>query len=82
VRRWLRKVILSRMHTLEIRAIKTWEIPTAKLLAIKFKEQLAMEGFTCSAETELVPAINVSETVKGPVYTEEDLIRRTFRAVR
>jgi len=81
VRRWLRKIILSRMHTMEIRAIKIWDIPTRKLLAIKFREQL-QDGFTCSAETELVPAINRDETVKGPVYTEESIIRRTFRSVR
>ena len=78
----MRKIILSRLHTMEIRAVKIWDIPTAKQMAIKFKEQLWKEGFTCSAETELAPAINRDETIEGPVYTEEDLIQRTFRSVR
>lgn len=77
MRRWLRKIILSRLHKLEMPAIK---LP--RLQGIKFKEKLWREGFTSSAETEATPAINGEKTEHGPVYDEEGLIVRTFRSVR
>jgi len=75
--RWLRKVILSRLHKLEMPAIK---LP--RLQGIKFRDKLWKEGFTSSAETEMIPAINSDETEHGPVYSEERLIVRTFRSVK
>jgi hypothetical protein len=81
LRKWLRKVILSRLHTMEIRAIKIWDIPTIKQAAIKFRDKLR-EGFTSSAETEATPSINSDETEHGPIYNEEGLIVRTFDALR
>ncbi len=77
MRKWLRKIILSRMHTMEMPAIK---LP--KMTEIKFSEAIWREGFTSEAVTEVTTAINRDETVKGPIYTEEDLIRRIFRSVR
>ena len=71
--RRLRKIILERMHKLEIMAIK---IP--RMVGIKFKEKLWREGFTSPAETEQIPAINRDETIEGPVYTEDSIIRKTF----
>jgi hypothetical protein len=66
---------------MEIRAIRIWGIPTMKQVALKFRDKLR-ENFTCSDETEMVPSINSEETVEGPVYSEEDIIQRTFNVWR
>ena len=57
------------------------DLPTDRVPAIKFKEELNT-GFTCSEETERVPAINTDQTEYGPVYDEYDVMRRTLDAVR
>jgi len=72
VRRRLRRVKLE---------IPIEDMPTTKAPAIKFIEDINT-GFTCSAETERVPAINTDQTEYGPVCTEEDVMRRAFRSMR
>lgn len=54
----LKKVTLLSMH------------PTGKVFAIKFKEQLYDNSFTCSAKTEQVPTIHVERTEFMPICNE------------
>lgn len=59
----LKKIKLKRMY------------PTGKFCAIKFKEELYEDGFTCSAKTEHVPTIHVEKTEPIPICArvEEDI---------
>ena len=58
------------MRKVTLREIPVEDIPTNKIPAIKFIEELNT-GFTCSDETERVPTIYVEQTEAVPVYIEK-----------
>jgi hypothetical protein len=47
------------------------ELPTVKIRAIKFRDQLERESFTAAGRTEMVPAINSALTERVPVVEED-----------
>ena len=46
------------------------EIPTVKIRAVKFRDQLERENFTAAGRTECVPVINSAMTERVPVVEE------------
>jgi len=54
----LKKISLKRVY------------PTGKMLAVKFRDELDEDGFTCSAKTEQVPTIHAEETEPMPIYSK------------
>jgi hypothetical protein len=63
--------IMMHLSLKRLKKIKLKRIyPTGKICAIKFKEELYDDGFTCSAKTEQVPTIHVEKTEPMPICTK------------